>query len=66
MNPAETLTEAARKKVVFAPRVSANTTTSNARRIPYAEQYRQFSGLAETPVERIKKAAADEQRRAAR
>jgi hypothetical protein len=37
---------------------------SNAREVPYAEIYRDSTGLIETPIERIQRAAEDETRRA--
>lgn len=38
-------------------------TLSSARAVPYAERYRQLNGVYETPIERIQRAAEDEEAR---
>lgn len=38
--------------------------SSNARKIPYAEVYRQHTGLYETPIQNVQRAADDEAARA--
>ena len=61
-----TLTAAAAQACVFVMMTGVTSSlASNARAVPYAERYRQASGLMETPAEYIQKAAEDEAKRAA-
>jgi hypothetical protein len=63
--PTTTLTEAlAAGRIVEMCRLENAAHLSNARQIPYAEIYRERSGLIETPIERIQRAAEDEAKRA--
>lgn len=60
----KTLTEAQAEAGVIVVYRGVNTAhLSSAREIPYAEIYQQSTGLIETPIERIQRAAEDEARR---
>ena len=60
----KTLTESQAEAGLIVIYRGANTAhLSSAREIPYVEIYRQSTGLIETPIERIQKAAQDEARR---
>ncbi len=63
-SPEASLTEAQRQSgaTVMIERVDASL--SNARHVPYAESYRLTTGVHETPVERLQRAAEDEAARA--
>ena len=55
------LTEVIRHSgVLVSVQQAEGSTSSTARAIPYAERYSQFSGLHETPIEQIQRAARDE------
>lgn len=43
-------------------RLVVNTASSNARTIPYAEEYRASTGQQETPVERLQRIADEDAR----
>lgn len=58
--PNKLLTEAQRESGAIVVIQEAYGSYSTARRIPYVERYRQFTGLHETPVEHIQRAAEDE------
>jgi len=61
---AKTLTESQAEAVLIVVYRGTNTAhLSSAREVPYVEIYRQSTGLIETPIERIQKAAEDEARR---
>lgn len=45
--------------------LSHERTLTNMRTIPYAERYRQHSGIWETPEEHLQRAGEDEAKRAA-
>jgi hypothetical protein len=63
----ETLTEAVAQAGLIVIRRTVNASNlSTAREIPYSEIYRQSTGLIESPVERLQRAADDEARRAQR
>ena len=63
----KTLTEAQAAAGIIEICHGANATyLSNGREVPYAEIYRDRSGLIETPVERLQRAGEDEARRLAR
>ena len=66
--PDKTLTEAlASGQVVEIYRglsAASFASFSSAREIPYAEVYRERTGIVETPIERMQRAAEDEARRA--
>lgn len=59
----KTLTDAIVMSGVVAMYVGENL--SSARTVPYAEFYRQQTGLIETPVQMIQRAADDEEKRVA-
>lgn len=63
-SPERSLTETLRRSgaVVFIEQTDASF--SSARQIPYAETYRLSTGVRETPVERLQRAAEDEVARA--
>ncbi len=58
-----TLTEAQLQSGVVFALASLEGTYSSARVIPYADRYRAFNGVLETPIQHIQKAAEDEGRR---
>jgi hypothetical protein len=61
MDPKMTLTETARKSgVTFTVEDGMGSSSSNSRRIPYVEWYGQMSGLYETPIQHLQRAADDE------
>ena len=63
----KTLTTASRKSGLLMMAEGENSAClSNARSIPYSEIYSQRTGMMETPVERLQRAAEDETKRAAR
>jgi hypothetical protein len=62
--PPKTLTEAHAAGGIIEIYQGANATyLSNAREVPYAEIYRDRSGVIETPVQRLQRAGQDEARR---
>lgn len=64
MDTHELLTEAARQSgIVVVVKHVGGSTSATTRRIPYVERYSQFSGLCETPIERLQQAARDEAER---
>lgn len=58
------LTEAAAMNPIVVM-LGFNGTLTNARTVPYAERYQGFTGLWETPVEHLQRAAEDEAKRLA-
>ncbi len=58
-----TLTEAQLQSGVVFVLSSRESSYSSARVIPYAERYRAFNGVLETPIQHIQKAAEDETKR---
>ena len=60
--PEMTLTDAASRTgvVVVLRDPSGSSFASTARRIPYVEQYGQSSGVRETPIQHMQRAARDE------
>src|SRR5262249_44674213 len=66
MDPKTSLTVAARSSgVPLRFEHVGGSAATNARRVPYSELYRQRSGLYETPIQRIQRAAEDEAAREA-
>jgi hypothetical protein len=66
-DPALSLTEANRRNgVIVVVESASGSSMSNARRIPYVEQYRQSNAVVETPAQRIQRAADEEAARAQR
>jgi hypothetical protein len=64
-DPANSLTEARRQSGPVVSIVHAGgSSASNTRRIPYAERYGQLTGIYETPIEHLQRAAEDEAARA--
>lgn len=61
MDARETLTAAQGQSGLLLTRISHDRTDSSVRRIPYAEEYRGFSALLKTPVERLQEVADEEQ-----
>lgn len=62
----KTITEAISLGGIVVLSAGANDTSADtSRTIPYSEYYVQQTGLLETPVERIQRAAEDEDRRRA-
>jgi len=59
----ELLTEAARQSGGVVVMTHSDESTSSTRRMPYVERYGQFSGLSESPIERLQQAARDEAKR---
>jgi hypothetical protein len=60
-DPANSLTEARRLSgVVVAVEDAGGSSFSNTRRIPYAERYAQLTGIYETPIEHLQRAAEDD------
>lgn len=58
------LTEARRLSGASVMIERINASYSNTRMVPYAETYRLSTGIVETPVERLQRAAEDEAARA--
>jgi hypothetical protein len=58
-----TLTEAQIQSGVVYVLSSHESSYSSARVITYAERYRAFNGILETPIQHIQKAAEDESKR---
>ncbi len=58
------LTEARRRSGAVVMVESIDASHSNVRTVPYAEVYRLSTGVRETPVERLQRAAEDEAARA--
>ena len=56
-------TEAAARSGVVVTMLGLDNSHSNARHVPYAELYQGQSGLIETPIEHLQRAAEDERRR---
>lgn len=54
------LTELGQRSGVVRVEHAANSSTSNARQIPYAERYRQSNAVLETPAQRLQRAAIEE------
>ena len=61
-----TLTEAQSRNGFLMVTLGLGSNYSSGRHIPYAERYRASTGLMETPIERLQRAAEDEKRRQAR
>lgn len=59
-----TLTEAKQRSGAIFVLGKSDATFSNIREISYGERYRFYTGVMETPIEHIQKAARDEQERA--
>jgi hypothetical protein len=60
-NPEMSLTEASRRSgVVLVVEGAAGSSMSNARKVPYAELYRQSNAIRETPAQRIQRAAEED------
>lgn len=60
-DPEKSLTAASRRSgVMIRVEQLGGSSSTNTRRVPYAERYRQFTGLHETPAQRIQRAAKDE------
>ncbi len=55
----DSLTEAHRRSGIHVV-VRGARTLSNVRSVPYAERYRYLSGIYETPIEHLQRAAEDE------
>ncbi len=60
-----TLTEARRQQRYVTVLRGVGATYSNARYVSYADRYRAFTGVLETPIQHIQRAARDEKERAA-
>ncbi len=61
-----TLTEARRRRGgMIAILERRNATLSTVRRVPYAERYRAFTGILETPPQHLQRITRDEQHRRA-
>lgn len=58
-----TLTEASRMSGLLVITRAQNSSLTTARAIPYSERYSQRTGLMETPVENLQRAAEEEARR---
>jgi hypothetical protein len=56
----ELLTDASRRSGAGMLLQRVDRTASNVRTIPYAERYRQVSGLFETPAEHLQRAADED------
>jgi hypothetical protein len=67
MNPEISLTDVMSRRglVVVVNDLRGASSSNNGRRIPYAEQYRQSSGIRETPIQQLQRAADDEAAREA-
>ena len=61
-----TLTEARRQQKLMVILKGIGATYSNTRHVPYADRYRAYTGVLETPVQHIQRAARDEKERAQR
>lgn len=64
VNAGDTLTEANARNPLQVSVITRDPTMSSARVIPYAEIYRQSSGLMPNPIDRLQQAAEDTERRA--
>jgi hypothetical protein len=63
MGEPSTLTDALnRSQVAFIP-ISDSSTASNVRTVPYAERYRAFNSVLQTPLEHLAEATRDEKNR---
>lgn len=51
----DTLTAAQNRNGVVIMRLHMERTDTNVRSVPYAERFRQYSGLFESPVERLQR-----------
>lgn len=58
-----TLTEAQIKRGIDVVMLTRDVTQSSARNIPYSELYSGRTGLMETPIEYLQRAAEDEEQR---
>lgn len=66
VSPDMSLTEAQRRSGAVLVIERTDASHSNARNVPYAELYRLSTGVHETPIERLQRAAEDEAARETR
>ena len=58
-----TLTEAQSRSGLYVLLLDGSRTSTNARHIPYAEEYRAATGIIQSPIDRLQQAAEDEKER---